>query len=117
MKTVAATRPTEAQCLRTIIQAAKLCGWHIQHSRPAMNGKGRWMTPIQGHAGFPDLILVRGKELWFVELKRKPNRVEPAQKRWLEMLAATGATVHVIWVPEGLDAFLTMLAKPPAAPL
>ena len=109
-------RATEEQCCKTIIAAAKLLGWRIHHSRPAMTQRGRWVTALSGHKGLPDLILVRGRQLWFVELKRKPNRIEPSQKAWLDALAATGAIVHIIWVPEGLDAFLTLLAKPEVAP-
>jgi len=74
------------------------------------------MTPIQGDAGFPDLVLVRGLDLWFVELKRKPNKIEPAQQTWLDLLGAAGAVAHIVYVPEGLDAFLTMLAKPAVVP-
>jgi hypothetical protein len=91
-----------------VIDAAKMFGWRIHHTRPARTGKG-WRSPIQGHVGFPDLVLVRGPVLQFVELKRKPNKVEPAQQAWLDALSATGATVSVVWVPEELDGFVAHL--------
>lgn len=102
-------RPTEIQCQATIVEAAKLFGWRIHATRPARSAKG-WRTPIQGHAGFPDLVLARGPDLLFVELKRKPNRIEPDQQAWHDALAAAGATVHVVWVPEGMPQFLAGLA-------
>lgn len=104
------TRPTEAQCQATIVAAAKLLGWKVHATRQAMTRRG-WRTPVQGHAGFPDLVLVRGSQLRMVELKRKPNRVEPEQQEWLVALAAAGVDVSVAWVPEQMPALLAELAE------
>lgn len=103
------TRPTEAQCQATIVAAAKLLGWKVHATRQAMTRRG-WRTPVQGHAGFPDLVLVRGSQLRMVELKRKPNRVEPEQQEWLDALAA-GVDVSVAWVPEQMHELLAELAE------
>ena len=101
-------RATERECEDTIIAAAKILGWLCHAERPAQSGRG-WRTPIRGDAGWPDLVLVRGWRILFVELKRKPNRVEPAQQTWLTTLTAAGAEARVVWVPEGLDEFLAEL--------
>jgi hypothetical protein len=73
-------------------------------------GSGRWATPIQGHAGFPDLLLARRDVVRVVELKRKPNRVEPEQHAWIDALRAAGITTEICWCPEGMDDFIRTLA-------
>ncbi len=83
-----------------------------------MNQRGRWLTNVQGHTGFPDLCLVHPvhRLLWFVELKRRPNKVEPAQEKWLDALTvfANGIWTRacVVWVPEDMDAFIRELINP-----
>lgn len=105
-------RPSELQCQRTIVEAAKLAGWRVHAERAAMRQSGRWSTPIQGDKGFVDLILVRDGELLAVELKRKPNRIEAGQQAWLDALdAVPGVTALVVWVPEQQDAFIASLFK------
>lgn len=93
-------RATEAECQTAIIQAAKLGGWLVHAERPAMRQSGRWSTPIQGHSGFPDLVLVKGSWVLVVELKRKPNKIEDSQRRWLDAFAQTSVIPLVVWVPE-----------------
>lgn len=111
MSAATTERATERQCEDTILEAAATFGWLAHATRPAPSNKG-WRTPIRGNKGFPDLVLVRGSEILFVELKRKPNRVEPDQTRWLGALSDTGRVeVHVVWVPEGLQPFLERLAR------
>jgi VRR-NUC domain-containing protein len=106
-------RPTEAQCQATIVAAAQMFGWLVHAERPAVRQSGRWSTPIQGTPGFPDLVLCHPyhRRLWFIELKRRPNRVEPAQQRWLDTLAIHTDT-RVVYVPEQMDALLRDLARP-----
>lgn len=106
------TRATEAECQATIVEAAKLAGWRVHAERPAQGQRGEWRTHLQGHKGFPDLVLCRGSRLMFVELKRKPNRVEPAQQQWIAALSAVGGVwAGVVWVPEEMDAFIAVLAR------
>lgn len=109
---MSAHRPSELQCERTIIEAARIAGWRIHGERTAIRQSGRYSTPIKGHPGFPDLILVRDGELLAVELKRKPNRVEAGQQAWLDALGEVpGVTAIVVWVPEQQDAFIASLFK------
>lgn len=105
-------RATEAQWQEAIVEAAKATGWLVHAERPAQTGRG-WATPIQGHKGFPDLVLVRGREMLVVELKRKPNKVEHMQQVWLDALALAGVDVRVVWVPEGAPTFLAELTARP----
>ena len=84
---------TEDAFLRQVIELARLRHWLIHHCRPARTGKG-WATPIQGDAGFPDLVLVRegihnsGGEarLVFIELKAERGRTTSLQRDWLRPL-------------------------------
>jgi VRR-NUC domain len=105
-------RATEAECQATIIAAARLGGWLVHAERPAQRRSLAWSTPIQGDPGFPDLVAAHPDRgvLAFIELKRRPNKVEPAQARWHRTLAALGADVRVWWVPEELDAVCRFLA-------
>lgn len=104
-----ALRATELECEATIIDAAKLFGWRVHGERPAVS-RG-WSTPIKGDPGWPDLVLARPGRLLIVELKRKPNRVEPAQQVWLDLLSTIpGVQTQVVWVPEELDALCALLA-------
>jgi len=41
-----------------VIMLAKLHGWLVMHTRAVEIRPGVWKTPLQGHAGFPDLVLV-----------------------------------------------------------
>lgn len=111
---IAATDPrrlTEQQCQDKIIDAAKLGGWLVHAGRPARTANG-WATAIQGHAGFPDLVLVHPRRgVRFVELKRKPNKLEPAQAEWLNQLNAAHVRAHVLWVPEQMDEFIAWLTE------
>ena len=111
-------RATEAQCQATVVAAAKAAGWLVHAERPALIRPGRHATPIQGHPGFPDLVLAheRHRRLLFIELKRRPNHVEPAQARWHLALAAAGASTAVWWVPEDLPDLLDLITHPERQP-
>lgn len=108
-----APRATEAQCQQTLIETAMRTGWRVHAQRPARTDRG-WRTAIQGHAGFPDLVLITpdGTALHVVELKRRPNHVEPHQQLWLDLFAGLGLPVHahVWWVPEDLDTHVEWIA-------
>lgn len=106
-------RATELQSEDTIIAAAILHGWRVHGERAAMRQSGKYSTPIKGHPGWPDLVLVHPyhRRMLAVELKRHPNRVEPAQQAWHEALATVGIDVQVWWVPECLPTVLALLAN------
>jgi len=89
-----------------------MCGWLVYHNRPTADRNGRWRTALQGHAGFPDLVLVHPVAglVWFVELKRRPNVLAPEQLAWADGLRAAGADWRVVYVPEEQDAFTQLIA-------
>lgn len=91
---------TELHCQRTIIEAARLGGWLVHAERAAQTKRG-WRTPVQGVSGFPDLVLVHAerKRVMFIELKRHPNRLSPAQELWRDQLIEAGADYRTVWVP------------------
>ena len=93
------TAGTEAAFQAQVIQLAQTFGWMVQHTRPAKQGD-RWLTPIAGDVGFPDLVLahaVRG--VLFVELKTDKGAVSDAQYKWGRTLRDGGAAWR-IWRPK-----------------
>ena len=84
-----------------VIELAHLFGWLVHHTRPAQMPSGRWATPIQGDAGFPDLVLVRGHDTIFVELKSAIGRTSDKQDAWIAALREAGQEVH-IWRPRDI---------------
>ena len=98
-----------------IVEAAQALGWLVHAERPALSKKG-WRTPIQGHAGFPDLVLVhvRTKYLCVWELKSERGKPSTAQWVWLETLADMRDRRHVdvrVVRPRDLDHVLELLQK------
>lgn len=84
---IAALALTEAQWQELVVDFARLHGWRHYHTHDSRRSA----------AGFPDLVLVRGPELLFVELKSEKGRITPQQRQWLEALDAVTET-HV-WRP------------------
>jgi hypothetical protein len=71
-----------------VIHLAKMNGFMVQHSRPVKQADGRWLTAIQGDAGFPDLVLAHVERgVVFVELKSDQGRLSPGQKAWQRNLS------------------------------
>lgn len=95
-----------------VIQLAKLHGFRVTHFRPAMTRAGKWMTAVQGDGkGFPDLVLVRGDQLIFAELKSERGKLSDEQRAWLDALGQTAATCCV-WRPSDRKRIEDLLAKP-----
>ncbi len=61
---------SEADFQQQIIEAAEACGWWVFHDTDSRRNR----------AGFPDLMLLRGIDLLFLELKAKGGRVRPEQQ-------------------------------------
>jgi hypothetical protein len=90
---------TEKEFQSAVIAAARALGWRCAHFRTALNSRGQWLTPVQADgAGFPDLILVRGKRIIAAELKVARGRVSAEQEAWLEAFRKAGALAPV-WRP------------------
>ena len=69
-----------------IVSLAKLYGWAVHAERPAMMQSGNWVTPIQGDAGWPDLVLVKGNRILFWEVKTDKGVLSSAQWDWIARL-------------------------------
>ena len=76
----------ETELLNQTIEVCECYGWHVHHDRPARTEKG-WRTAIQGHAGFPDLVLAKGGWMITRELKGRRERLSDAQWVWARKLS------------------------------
>lgn len=111
--TAAASEPSEAAMVRTILLAARVTHWRVAHFRPALTKWG-YRTAVQGDgAGFPDLVMVhRGARLvWWVELKSAAGRLEPDQRAWKEALEEAGAVWLLVRGKVGLDRLTDEMAR------
>ena len=96
-----------------VIMLAKLHGWLVMHTRAVEIRPGVWKTPLQGHAGFPDLVLAhQTRGVIFAELKSDIGRLSAMQKTWLDTLDLAGVENHV-WRPKDLHDISTRLARRP----
>lgn len=90
---------TEAQLKNWVIELAQRFGWLVHHDLPAQYGNGRWATPVQGFAGFPDLVLAHPTgQVLFAELKSDKGKLSTRQEIWLQILDIAGVENHV-WKP------------------
>jgi len=90
---------------------AKLHGWLVMHTRAVEIRPGVWKTPLQGHAGFPDLVLVHvDRGLIFAELKSDKGKLSAMQIVWSEALTIAGQEVH-LWRPKDIQEISTRLAR------
>lgn len=95
-RTLPATSMTEAELSDNVIALAHLFKWKVLLVRPARTVHG-WRTPFGADGvGWPDLTLVRGEQLLFVELKAK-GKVTPEQQSWLDVLSKVGTVA--VWRP------------------
>ena len=84
----------ESDFQKPIIGMAELLGWSVYHVAKV---KGQLRSKTS--AGFPDLVLVRGKTLLFRELKVGKNKPTDKQLNWLAALQQAGQDAKV-WRPE-----------------
>lgn len=104
---------TETQFQQTVIELAQVMGWRVAHFRKAQNARGHWRTPVAADgAGFPDLVMLRGRRLVIAELKLKGKYPTIEQRKWLAAWALTGAEVHV-WRPDDWKAIEACLTRTP----
>lgn len=91
---------TEAELQLNVIDLARRLGYLVHHCRPAQTRSGGCATPIQGDAGFPDLILVAPyrRRVVAAELKAERGHVSGLQREWLDAFATAGITPFV-WTP------------------
>lgn len=83
---------TENEWMEQVRDLAKLYGWLGYHTHRS----------DRSDAGFPDLVLVKGERVVYVELKAEKGRLSPDQKKWLRALVAAGQETAV-WRPSDLQ--------------
>ena len=94
---------TEAAFQKMVLDFAKLHGWRRAHFRGVRvqrkDGSTYHQTPIQADGkGFPDILLLRGRECIVVELKTETRRLTPEQIAWITAFREAG--IHAfIWKP------------------
>lgn len=98
--------PSETAFRATVIEAAERLGWKLWSVNDsvyralvvAARELGIHFTPPK--SGLPDLLMVRGDRLMFVELKSNTGTVRPEQREWLDALGAVPYPVEVhVWRP------------------
>lgn len=104
---------SERDYQQTIVGVAKDFGWRVFHARPAKDRDGHYRTPIQGDAGFPDLVLVhRSVGVYFRELKVSTDLTED-QALWGTALLDAGADWAEVRLPRQLDEICQWLIDAP----
>ncbi|GIW59365.1 MAG: hypothetical protein KatS3mg087_0431 [Patescibacteria group bacterium] len=110
----------ESQFQNYVVRVAKDNGWLVQHTRRALSQSGRYLTPVQGHVGYPDLTLVYLHEPYrvvFAELKRDAGFLKREQRVWLYALNRVPGNISVcVWKPRDLDAIVAFLENPEGDP-
>lgn len=115
---------TEKQFQDIVVDLAMFWGWKVHHVRPGMTAKGFYMTAVQGHVGFPDLVLAHeGREgghrramlpaVLFAELKSPAGRLSDAQKDWGRVLATVPGVEYHLWRPDDLERIAARLEGHP----
>lgn len=104
---------SEKDFQQQVVALAILHGWMVHHVRPGMTSKGAYMTHVQGHPGFPDLVLMHPDHpewgIIFAELKTVKGRLSENQVVWCRGLDAAGGEAYV-WRPTDLP-FITRRLK------
>ena len=99
---------SEASLQAWIIDFARAHGWKVAHFRPAQTAKG-WRTAVSADGeGFFDLVLARGTQVLFVELKSAKGVLEPAQYEWGLLICGLADWLAWIFAQAGVT-----LATPP----
>ena len=100
---------TEKEFQQALCQLATLTGWRWIHFRTVRDHRNNYSTPLQGSAGFPDLVLVHPDlGVLFVELKTTKGRLSEHQTDWATDLLLAGAEYYC-WRPEDWSTIKTRL--------
>jgi len=95
---------SEDDLLTAILEAAMFLGWRAHHDRRSDKALQ------QGHAGFPDLVLIRGGRIKFYELKTAKGQLTQDQFAWqLDMPPNSYAVEYRLVRPADLDDVIASL--------
>jgi hypothetical protein len=104
---------SEADFQRRVMDTARLAGWMCVHFRPGLTQRGRWVTPMIGDKGAPDLVLAKGGRVLLAELKTDTGKPTAEQRAWLAALGGHGR----LWAPRNWEAILLDLGVVKRSPL
>lgn len=106
---------SEKSFQRAVIDYARRSGWLTSHFTDSRRDIGNGVFVGDKEAtGFPDLVLCRGREIVFAELKAEKGRVRPEQTVWLDTLsvAADYPSVRVaLWRPSDWPEITSALSR------
>lgn len=92
---------TEDELLSAIVEAGTLLGWRVHHDRRSDRALQ------QGHAGFPDVVAIRGGRILFLELKSERGQLSTDQYAWQREMPHTSRGVEYRVVrPADLDGLI-----------
>jgi hypothetical protein len=80
---------SEKEFMAQVVTLARLCGWRTCHT----------FDSRRSTAGFPDLVMLRGPNLVFAELKVGTNTPTDEQTQWVADLAAVRTVSAGLWYP------------------
>ncbi len=92
---------TEAELQSLITDAATAYGWIWHHETDSRRSP----------AGFPDLVMVRGRHVLFMELKSERGRLSVEQLGWTTALERVDTIATAVVRPADADAVLERLAR------
>lgn len=93
----------------------RMLGWDLIFHDEATNAPRdceRCHAPInmrRNVPGFPDIVAVRGEDLWFIELKADRGKLTEHQKTWLDALKRVKRVHVALWRPEHLDQIMEVM--------
>jgi hypothetical protein len=85
-----------------VIDLAKMNGWLVHHDRGDMH------RHIQGHAGVPDLLLVKGGRAILAELKKERGQLTDSQDNWRHAIDQT-CVEYYLWRPVDFEEIVKCL--------
>ena len=92
---------SEADFQATLVQLAKLSGWMVYHPYDSRRSE----------AGWPDLVLIKGKVIIFAELKVGKNKRSDAQVEWAQAILGVEDVYYRLWYPEHQDEIEKILTE------
>jgi len=99
---------TEAELQKTVTDALTALGYVWTHFQAARARSGRWLTPLTGDPGFPDVIALRAGVGWALEFKSQKGRATLGQLGWIAAFRRAGFQSYIIR-PDELDWLLESL--------
>lgn len=91
--------PREKDFQKEVLKLAKAFGWRAAHFSTGMTKNGSWLTLGSGdYEGFPDVVMSRGGDIAYVELKRDEDDLTDKQIEWM-MRLLDARQECCVWTP------------------